>query len=76
MYSDRTWNYWVLIPFWAVHFLFLFAFVGVFAVNMMEVAGEKGYVPGYGHVNIADNDTECQTDRTSAPSQHSCSSSA
>ena len=45
MYSQNTYKYRILVPFWIVHFILLFAFVAVFAVDMMEVAGDIGYEP-------------------------------
>ncbi|KAK5164927.1 uncharacterized protein LTR77_009592 [Saxophila tyrrhenica] len=40
MYSEKTWNSWVLIPLWIAHLTFLLIFIGVLAVSMMEYAGD------------------------------------
>ena len=45
MYPDKTYSYWILIPHWVAHLIFLLLFVGILAVDMMEVAGDLGYEP-------------------------------
>lgn len=44
MYHDETYSKKALIPLWVIHSLFIFLFISVLAVDMMEVAGElDGY---------------------------------
>ena len=47
MYSDKTYSNKALIPLWVIHLVFLFIFIAVLAVDMMEVAGDHGYEPPY-----------------------------
>ena len=45
MYNDKTYSNQALIPLWTFHLIFLFVFIAILAVDMMEVAGNLGYEP-------------------------------
>lgn len=45
MYHDSTYKNKALIPLWTLHLIFLLLLIFVFAVDMMEVAGDIGYCP-------------------------------
>jgi hypothetical protein len=45
MYHDRTYSNKALIPLWIAHLTFLLVLIAVFAIYMMEIAGDLGSEP-------------------------------
>lgn len=45
MYSPNAWTKWVLIPFWALHIIFLIAFIGALAYLMLDYGGTHDTLP-------------------------------
>jgi hypothetical protein len=76
MYSDKTYTNKALIPFWVIHLVFLFIFIAILAVDMMEVAGDIGYEPPYVPTTILQTIIDDCTNLFPVHSQPSCSSSA
>ena len=45
MYNEKLYSLKYLILFWVLHLFFLLIFIAIYAVEMMELAGDLGYEP-------------------------------